>query len=63
MSNGKGSKWRKTDFKKYRENFPPNMGPKKNPAESGRIRQNPAESGRIRQNPATLTLDIPPSPR
>jgi len=29
--NGKGDKWRKTNFKKYYNNFPTSMGPKKHP--------------------------------
>jgi hypothetical protein len=28
MSAGKGDKWRKTNFKKYYNNFPKDMGPK-----------------------------------
>ena len=28
-TNGKGSKWRTTDFHKYQQNWPKSMGPKK----------------------------------
>lgn len=28
MNNGKGDKWRKTNFRKYYDNFPEGMGPK-----------------------------------